>query len=320
MNKLSKLGREEICKRIGIKDKNSIFIKSREAFVDRMSLLNIYYGIQNLIDIYRKEMETFDSEKEYIKFLRESEIKLYNSISSTLDKATMIVNSLNKNINFTYVNYKTFFKENDNSYKLRIYCDSPIYESIKYYALFCPELESSFKEYVKINTNSEYLATLNDFDINMFSEEKKKLINKLYSEMSLTIFGLLSPKYINSNELYELGNAEAIYITSPNRTVKSVDTMIEYFNNTVLEKTKLNIDIYRDKRISKILNITKRESIISNDKNNIYNIKPESTLDLVYYLRYMYGESNTDYDKYFEINGKEAKLLSHIEVADDDLI
>lgn len=320
MNKLSRLGREEICKRIGIKDKNSIFIKSREAFVDRMSLLNVYYGVQNLIDIYRNEMKTFESEREYIKFLRESEIKLYNNVSEIISIASRIVKKLNNSMDFTYVNYKTFFKESDNSYKIRIYCDSPIYESIKYYALYCPEMKDNFKEYVKFITNSEYLATLNDFDINIFNDEQKKLINKLYNEMSLTIFGLLSPKYINCNELYELSNAEAIYVTSPNRTVKSVDTMIEYFKNTVLADTNLNIDIYKDRKISRILNITKRESIISNDKNNIYNIKSENMIDLVYYLRYMYGESNTDYDKYFEINGKEAKLLSHIKITKGSFI
>ena len=38
------------------------------------------------------------------------------------------------------------------------------------------EIIKAVKEYVKINTNSEYLATLNDFDINMFSEEKRNLL------------------------------------------------------------------------------------------------------------------------------------------------
>ena len=91
MNTLSKTGRKVICNIIGIKDNESIFIKNKDAFIDRMTLYRVMYNVDKYIDIYKKELSKFKNEKEYIKFIKDSVYKVNKSICTECMTADLLI-------------------------------------------------------------------------------------------------------------------------------------------------------------------------------------------------------------------------------------
>lgn len=314
MGTLSELGRTIICNRIGISDKNSIFIKNEEAFNDRISLLNVYYNIDNMIDAYIDELSHFDSEEEYIKYLKESEETLYTKLEIYINVADVIEQKFSKYNDITHkIEVNTFKNVELGKYILRIYFDTPVYSSIEYLIRIHKQLPYDFNEYVYRTTGSKFIATLADLDINKFNKDTQKIIYKAMKVMSNSIMGLTSPKFINPRELISTGLAEVKYLTSPKRSIESLDAIVNNLrNHEVLQAKNVCIDIYKEYKPFENSDIICRKSISDNFSENAYNIEECDNLSLIYYFRKETNTNISEYDRYFEIDGHEAKLLSDI--------
>lgn len=319
MYSLSKLGRQEICKRIGITNDKSIFVENKDAFIDRMELLNIMFNIQPCIDIYKEEMEEFKSEKDYIDFLNNGRKKLISNIEEMCIKEVKMLEAFlkkNNTIKETVNREIEFTTQVNTNYKLRVYFDNPVYESIKYLMIGLIELPKNCKDYIYNITNSKYLAYMNDIDIHDIQNETvKNIINQASLELGLSIFSLISPEYVNTKEVTHIGKAEVSYVCSMNKSVTSINNIHSaLINEKRLDLQNINIELYTLDNLANNNEIACKNIIAGGNNKGSYNIINYDTLSLIAYLRKLYGEPMTEYDRYFEYKGNEAKLTNNIEI------
>lgn len=313
---MTKYGRREICRMVGINDENSIFVRNEDAFNDRMKLYRVLYNTDRLIEVYNKELNKFDTEKNYITFLNDGRKAIIDDVTKRL-KACMAILKIRKTEE-VFNNHADKMKFNtlvDNEYLIRLWFDCPKYEGLKYICYGLCDLPSTLSKYIKGITGSNFLALMNDLYTDELEHSLKELLRKSEICLSASIFDELSPSYINKKELRFIGNSEVIYFTSPNRTVQSLETIYDaLLSNEYLQLENINIQMFKYERLAKNNNIKKRCVVSSTIETDPYNVDAYDTLSLVAYLRKMYEEPLSKYDRYFEYNNIEARISRDLDI------
>ena len=312
METLSELGRTWICRKLKMNcSGDSIFIKDKNAFIDRMNLLNIKYNISGLVKSYKEELTKFKSEEHYNEFLNEACENIKIDISKKTGTANLLNNILCKIHNYRNVSTTNVGKEfntlvNTDNY-IRIYFEYPFYESFKYLVAGLHDIPNNVDEYIKENTNSKFLAK--ESDINIFLDNYSETYNILKHNMllmSYSLFGLISPTFINEKEAKIINETGVTYVTSANKPIKQLDNIVEALRaNKDINLNNVSIEIFTLKHILKDSNIAIKENILNRSNKEIINATPYEEIQL---LRYLRGEKESKYDKYFELNGQVAKL------------
>lgn len=314
MNNLSKKAREHICDMIGIRDKESIFIKNADAFKDRIKVLREFSNSIKYIETYKEELKSFDSEEEYLKFLEEAKLSLYKDIEYRLRKAD-IISKLFGSSNDEHGTYKFKTILNENC-MLHIYFDSPLFEGLRYACVGLMEIEDTLSEYVYNITKSKFLALMKDINIEELKGQYIKNVLKTYTiHVGLLLFSVVSPSYINKKELSFIGESEVYFVSSENKSVDTVNKIIENLkNNEVMRFNNVRVSLYKAKQLANNSDIKIKDIIAGNVRNNNLNIYDYDTISLLRYLRKKYGEQPSEYDNYFEYRGIEVKLRKDFEV------
>lgn len=312
METLSELGRTWICRKLKMNcSGDSIFIKDKNAFVDRMTLLNTKHNISGLVKSYKEELAKFESEEYYNEFLNEACENIKIDISKKTGAANLLNNILCKIYNYRNVLNTNVGKEfntlvNTDNY-IRIYFEYPFYESFKYLLAGLNDIPNDVDEYIKENTSSIFLSKESDIDI--FLDNYSETYNVLKHNMlliSYSLFGLISPTFINEKEAKIINETGVTYVTSANKPIRQLDNIVEALKaNNEINLTNVSIEIFTLKHILKDSNIVIKENIICRDNKEIINATPYEEIQL---LRYLRGEKESKYDKYFELNGQVVKL------------
>jgi hypothetical protein len=315
MHELSALGREEVCKLLGINDKKSIFIKSREAFNDRMKILRVMCNTDKIIETYLEEMQNFDSEEEYVEFLNESRGILESDILKRIVVCVKLIEDCEGKDKFYQLrNTMNFITDISTGCTLRIWLDSPLYEGLKYIVYGLYNLPNDFSDYVEEVSGSKFLALakdIDDFDIGKYGLE---FLRQSAVNLSFSIFNTLSPMYLNKKEAKYIGESEVLYETSENKTLESIQRIKDALVlDDELRLSNVNIELVHYKELAKNSNMCIKQNVLSGKQDN-YDVYNYNSLELIAYLRMLYNERPSKYDKYFMFNGKEAKLSDNIEM------
>lgn len=338
MRTLSKLGRQIICERLGIYDENSIFINDVDAFVDRVELLNLSTHVLKWIDIYKKEMDSFESEESYVKFLDESELKLYSIISEMIyfeleEHENAFLDIIQTDFNYRFglkdniismainnevskldvenmktdkvydINIDSDTFEDNNTVCIRLHSNSIVYTALKF---LCSNhnLPSDLCTFIEDVTGSKYLASMDDLDIESIDYRLQKKIEKEINIVLFSAISIISPKYINPKSLLGVDRKGLFFLTSPNIPVNTLDKIHNAIKQCEIPGCK-DLDI-------SICKFTILENILCmQDDNDTFEVFSDDELDIINITRLYKGETPSKYDRYFQIKGREAQLLNN---------
>jgi hypothetical protein len=316
-------GRIELCRRFEItkgykNDSRSIFVKNEEAFQSRIDVLDVMYNTYMITDIFEEEASHFESEKKYIEYLNTKRIALTHDIEGRIMLATVAIKEASCGYLFETDVISDIDKRNMvGKTLLRVGFDSPLYEGYKYLVDGLFDVPSNIHDYVLKITGSEYLASAKDLELDTLnlSKQAEIKIRQSMANVSLTLLDLLTPKAINKKELLDIGNSEAIYESSPNRSIKSIDTMYDMIvSDDCTEFENCKIELFNLKSLETDNNLMIKESVLNKNMDLQDKLEFTNQVYLVTYLRMLRDEKPSKYDKYFNFNGNEAKLTSNIEL------
>lgn len=312
METLSKLGRRQICKMVGIKNPDSIFVRNKEAFIDRMNLYNIMYNVKHIVSVYKEELEQFSSEEEYVEFLENGA----TSIGKYIESCIQITEKLSRLMGCDYVcesinKSKELIiheKTEDNCY-LRIYFSNPIFNGFKLLHYDERMKNLSFSDFVQSYTHSKFLALYNDIQPEWVSDETYKVLLNQTNELSDIIADIVSPKFLNSKFVKHIGKADVIFESTENKSLKAVDNIVKEIRNfSELDFSDACVELFKYKSLASNNSICRKE-IIGPKGRGLYSIDKYSEYSLVRYLRKISEQQPTKYDNYIEIDGNEVKIL-----------
>jgi hypothetical protein len=314
MNTLTELGRREICKMIGIKNPKSIFVKNENAFVDRMTLLNVMYNTQYIIDVYKEEMSQYNSEEEYIKFLNEQEEQIGSEIVNKL----LVVETLgvlfgDEEYQDSLLNTQEYsvLKRAEDPCILRIYFEAPMYESFKYIMSEIYDCESDFHEFVYNLTGSKFLALYNDIQTEWLDDEYSvELLKSQMNIISSLMLTIVCPKSLNTINLRKMGEAELQFDSTERKSIESIDRLYQLLsNNDRYDFDKAIIELYKFEKLAENEDIIIKLSALADKDLGVYNISNYDQYTLIRYLRHINGEPISKYDNYLDMNGSEIKVM-----------
>lgn len=315
METLTELGRHEICKRFGIQNKDSRLVVDRVAFIDRMTLLNVMFNTQKIIDVYKEEMRQFGSEEEYIEFLNKRQRVMYDFITVVLrtmiNNWTSYIDKLGDTTNYS----KHRLSDDICSVKISIPC--PVYESVRFLIQEAHINHNSIKEFVLYLTGSEFLATIDDLDINMFKDKNVvRLIEVQQLALSNIMHNLVCPKYINHKSILDIEKTYIRFESTENKTAESIQRLYDMLtNNEVYSMSEVSIELYNTKQLASNSNMYMKKSLLPNHGIDAYNIEGYSELELLRYLRNIYKQPISEVDNIIQVNGSEALITSENKVA-----
>lgn len=321
METLTELGRHQICKMIGIKNPNSIFVKSKEAFLDRMDLYRTIYNIDKLVNAYKEELKKYDSEEEFIMKIMNDEKIIYDTIEREIIKAEAldIILGYGHVINALYATdeYNVFLRDSKSECTLRIYFESPIYEAFKFAVYGLYESGSTLYEFVYKLTGNKFLASANDLDLSCFSDDMFK--NSLRAQMNLmskVIVDIICPKYLNGKNVKYIKGAEVQFSSTVNKTVESLDKIIKEVRNAEgCGFENADAELFTTTALAKNNSITLKNLILPNEKSDKRNVFNYDEYTLIRYLRKIRGEHKSKYDDYLSNGEVELKVTQDIEIA-----
>lgn len=321
MDTLSKLGRYEICKRVGITNENSIFVTDKNAFIDRMQLYNGFYNITKFIDIYKSELNKFASEEGYVSNLRNREKLLYSIIRKNIIKANLYeVNFLDRSIEEimrkTSEVHKHFKETDEERCLMNIYFNSPVYEAYKFLCLGTVDTDINLYDYVYGLTHSEFIASMDDLDISKIDGLYNKSVIRAYmNALSSKIVSNIGHKYINENQIVDMGLAKVSFEVPSNKSVSSINKIKLALQNSEYDLLiNSNIEIVKYSSLAKNNDIKRKFVISCGNNRGKYDIVDYDQISLISYLRKIKNEQFSKYDDYIDIGGNELKITQKSEI------
>ena len=315
METLTELGRHQICRMIGIKNENSIFVKSKEAFIDRMNLYRIIYDIDKLIDTYKLELSKYESEEVFIRKIEDDIRTVYNTIEKEMIKTELIEHIFGHNDieNALYATdeYNVFFRDNKNECTLRIYFDSPLYEAFKYAVYSIYNCQSTFHDFVYELTENSFLALAKDLSFDGFSNDAFR--NSLRAQMNLVskiLIDIICPKYLNTKNIKYFKECEVQLSSTVNKTAESLDKIVtEIREASGCSFENANAELFTTTTLANNNGITLKNLILPNENTNKHNVFNYDEYTLIRYLRRLRGEPQSLFDSYLS-NGNIEMIVS----------
>lgn len=313
METLTELGRYQICKAIGIKNPNSIFVKSKEAFIDRMNLYRLTHSVDKLVNAYKEELANHDSEEDFISKLNKDTELLYDSVKRDIIKvetADLIFgdSKLLKALAATS-EYNVYLRDDENECTLRLYFESPVFEAFKF-IVHCFYEYTTFNEYVYSITNNKFLAATRDLDLDELNDNL--YVSTLKAQMNLIsniLIDIACPKYINSKNIKNMGNAEVQVSSTVHKTVESLDklvTALRTADGCTFEN--VCVELFTTKALAKNNTITLKKLIFPNESNSKLNVMNFDEYTFIKYMRKIRKEHNSKYDNILANGYSEMKV------------
>ena len=321
METLTELGRHQKCKAIGIRNPNSIFVKSKEAFLDRMNLYRLVYNIDELVNAYKTELKEHVSEEEFIAKIEKDTRTIYDVVEKEIVKAEMLdtifgSGSLAKALNAT-TEYNVFLRDETNECTLRIYFESPVYEAFKFLTLGIYSCHSTFSDFVYDLTDNKFLAATKDLDLMELSIPDYR--NTLIAQMNLissVLADIICPKYINRKHVKSLKGAEMLISSTVNKTVDSLDKIAsEIANADGCSFENVCIELFTVKSLAVNNCISLKKCIVPNEISSKLNIIKSDEYTFVKYLRKIRDEQESKYDNILANGDMEMQVTQDIKIA-----
>lgn len=321
MDTLSKLGRYEICKRVGITNQNSIFVTDKNAFIDRMQLYNGFYNINKLVETYKFELNKFASEQGYVSNLKNREKLLYDIIRKNIIKANLyeiqfVERSIEEIMRKTSEVHKHFKETDEERCLMNIYFNSPVYEAYKFLCLGIVDVDVNLYEYVYGLTHSEFIASMDDLDISKIDGLYNKSILRSYmNALSSRILDNIGHKYINENQIVDLGLGRVSFEVPSSKSVNSIRKIQLALQNSEYDLlVNSNIEIVKYSSLARNSNIKRKFVVSCGNNRGKYDIVDYDQISLISYLRKIKGEQFSKYDDYIDIGGNELKITQKSEI------
>jgi len=303
-----------LLRKLGISKKNFKLIKKelgKDGFIDRCLTLSIPYEIHGIVNEYfEKYIEMPDEELE--KLIKNDEDDLYAIIGAEIDikfREVFSTCSYTKNIGKAdEIKHRDAFIDWEDLSTGWIM--SVGFNTSKYFYTFLNLIpideECTLQQYIVDTTGNTILAKLiDDIDPDKIDSIFHPNILRVFSSwISSKIWSILSPKYINNEQLIKTTEGIAVYRTSNKRSAKSCKDIFEALNKHF---RGINIEIYKEIYIDTDNRIVYKHDIVSGDKFNSYNVQADSQLSLIKYYKGLKGEKLKDTDLIFETNGEIVK-------------
>lgn len=321
METLTELGRHQICKAIGIMNPNSTFVKSKEAFIDRMNLYRLTYNIDELVEAYKEELSKCKSEENLIKKITKDKNKIYNTVKREIVKAENIdIIFGNRNIARALdatTEYNVFLRDEYSECTLRIYFESPIYEAFKFLVLGFYECKSTFREFVLELTNNKFIAATKDLVLEEISEISiRNTIQAQLNLISNVIVDIVCPKCINSKNVKFIKGAEVKVSSTVNKTTESLDRLVDEIRNADgCTFENVCVELFTLKYLSKNTDISLKKLILPNEEYSKLNVVNYDEYTLIRYLRKIRGEQESIYDSILANGYKELQVTHGLDIA-----
>lgn len=321
METLTELGRHQICKAIGIRNANSIFVKSKEAFIDRMNLYRLVYNIDKLVDTYKEELARYKTEDEFIYKINKDKALIYSTIESEIVKVEMVDNlfsscAISKILRAT-TEYNVLLIDETNECTLRFYFESPVYEAFKFLVYGFCDCSSTFSDFVYKLTNNKFLATTSDLDLCEFSDNSYRSVLKAQMNLiSSVITDIISPKYINRKHVKYLKGAEVLVSSTINKTVDSLDKVVTELRNAKgCSFENICAELFTTTMLAKNRDIALKNLILPNKETCKLNVINYDEYTFIKYLRKIREEQETDYDSFLSKGDMELRVTQGIDIA-----
>ena len=296
--------RELIGKDLNIKDKKSPIIKNKNKFTDRMSLLEPFVYVRDMIETYNEELNRFKSESEYIKFIEDSEKELYSYIENLLDDTLKIESVLRKHEFKPTPALKTDVITEDfvDSAMLEIgVFDNEIYEAIKY-KVIQDKLPLTQKEFLEKHCKCKYLVVRNKLELDKFSKHHQSIIKIALDEISNIIMSKVS-SVINNKQLMHVGNGKVIYSVPFTLRVGTLLDLHECLDIKCLGDLNIECIHYILEKPG-----TNSELYLKRYSNGEIRLAKYSDAELISFMRNISKEEITKDDLVIEINNTYCKL------------
>lgn len=310
MYNLSYKGRKLIGKEIGINDSNSPLLLDNIKFNERVELLEPFIYIRNLIETYLDELKNFETEDEYIKFIEESENKLYERLATDLDIALKIEEVARKrwfkpsNILKTDVIKEDFVSSTMLELSLGEY---KIYEAIKYKVIH-KKMEDTQKEYLKNKCNCRYIIERNKLELSKFSNYHRVVLNIAMDEIS-SILSKCSSSVLNARQLLHVGNGEVVYSIQPEIYIGTINNVYKSLNIPILENLNVELTTYTLVKSSE-----KSDMLIKVVNNGVKKPFKYNQAELIDFMRKASNSEYKESDSIFEVNDTFCELSKHLNI------
>ena len=283
-------------------NENSVFVNNAEAFNDRAELFNVKYNTDKLIEQYNSEMSTFESEKDYDKYLENCIEILRYDIESKISICKNLILSI-KLIRFDAYDKRIEQLEKIGMARIgetetRVYFESPVYETIKYICNGMFTFHKYLGEYVLDATGSKFLSNMLDIRLERLGvrHDNVKYIQYSMKELSMYMYGLIHRDF----KLKRVGNSEITLYRGNHPSILCSSIIYD-----ILEKASIQnvvVDTYEIKENA-------GRKVKSSKLNDVYDlVKDGDTLDNIKYLREIRGEQLSKYDGYFNCYGVETYM------------
>jgi len=310
-----------LLRKIGISDKNIELFKSeigKNGFIDRCDTLYVHYKLNKIINEYFNKYISANDDIIKEEF-EEAENKLYKEIYydilTTLAFRSVLSPDFHKSLrNITNV---TELKHNDALANDTGWKISVGMHQNKYFYTFLNLLPDfvkykSLEDYVISKTGNSLLAKyIDDIDLEKLPNQIGHIIRVYSSVIGVAIWSILSPRYINGEQLINTDEACAVYKTINKRNNKSYD---DIFNAVGSHFYGVDIEVYKEVYLDKEKNILYKHEILSGEKFRKYNITSNSQLAIISYYKRLMHKRITDSDLIFETNGELVVALNKYKI------
>lgn len=306
--------------RLGISPKNLEKVKKelgKDGFVDRCDTLCVHYGLTGIINEYMNSYrETED--KELKQLIEDDEEKLYKKIQRDLnymlELRVLFSNDFKKSLDAMTNTYQVIHRKsliNDEA-KINKWRLSVGFHRSKYFRtfinLFPNNIDCEISEYISKYTGNKLLASyIEDIDISKLDYEFKEMIETYSYVLSYAFMVMLSPKFINKEQLVLTDEGLVIYRTSNERTVESIEKIRETLN---AEFKAVDIRIYREEYLDNDNKIRYKHDITNGEQFDRHNVTADNQLDLIKYYKIQEKKRITTKDLIYESNGELVKAYN----------
>lgn len=314
MNSLTELGRREICRLLGDNNENSIFVKDKEAFCDRMELYRSYCDIDHYVDVYKTEMLKFKSEEKYVEWLD----SVREAVADYVIKPYMLEDEHDELHFKTNPLYRTPDSVGNNinvEYILSIKLKSPVFDCTRFsHGRMSKILFDNYKEFMEEQVGSKFLALYDDIQLEWITNEKyKKALIGFMRALRVKMKTIVCDRYLNKKTLiYEKGS-ELRFISIKNKSVESINNLYKALTK-FKEFSSVEIELYKENKLADNDDITEKEFIIPSSCCLKQRLDNYNQITLNKYLRKITGTTPSEYDKYIDIDGNQCIVTNEKEI------
>lgn len=283
-------------------NENSVFVNNAEAFNDRAELFNVKYNTDKLIEQYNSEMSTFESEKDYDKYLENCIEILRYDIESKISICKNLILSI-KLIRFDAYDKRIEQLEKIGMARIgetetRVYFESPVYETIKYICNGMFTFHKYLRDYILDATSSKFLSNMLDISLERLGvrQDNVKYIQYSMKELSMYMYGLIHRDF----KLKRVGNSEITLYRGNHPSILCSSIIYDILEEAGIQNVV--VDTYEIKENA-------GRKVKSSKLNDVYDlVKDDDPLDSIKYLREIRGEQLSKYDGYFNCYGVETYM------------